>query len=240
VELLKIGELSRRSGVPIATLKFYLREGLITPARKSGRTMAWYHPSVVERIRSIRELQERQFLPLDVIRKTIDSADAAADDHEMAEAIADVLIRRGGKRARTRDEVLARGAKPAELDWLQRAGLAVPDADGYYRGDDLALLSTLGTARRAGLGADLLPFDILGDYLGALNKLVEVELRMYRGGVIGRAKPTEVRKLTKAAAELSERLVVLLRRKLLLPTLHRLVDERAPKPAKRRKPAKRS
>ena len=240
MELLKIGELSRRSGVPIATLKFYLREGLITPARKSGRTMAWYHPSVVERIRSIRELQERQFLPLDVIRKTIDTADGAADDHEMAEAIADVLIRRGGKRARTRDEVLARGAKPAELDGLQRAGLAVPDADGYYRGDDLALLSTLGTARRAGLGADLLPFDILGDYLGALNKLVEVELRMYRGGVIGRAKPTEVRKLTKAAAELSERLVVLLRRKLLLPTLHRLVDERAPKQAKRRKPAKRS
>jgi DNA-binding transcriptional MerR regulator len=72
VELLKIGELSRRTGVPIATLKFYVREGLIAPARKSGRTMSWYHPSVVSRIRSIRELQERQFLPLDVIRDTTD------------------------------------------------------------------------------------------------------------------------------------------------------------------------
>lgn len=238
VEYLRIGELSRRSGVPIATLKFYLREGLITPAHKSGRTMAWYHPSVVDRIRSIRELQERQFLPLDVIRKTIDRADAATDDHTMAEAIADVLIRHGGKRSRTRDEVLAGGAKPAELEWLHRAGLAVPDKDGCYRGDDLALLATLGAARRSGLAAEMLPFEILGDYILALNKLVEIELRMYRTGVIGKTKPTEVAKLTKVATELSERLVVLLRRKLLLPTLERLVEEKARKPVRksRKKP----
>jgi DNA-binding transcriptional MerR regulator len=234
VELLKIGELARRTGVPIATLKFYVREGLIAPTRKSGRTMAWYHPSVVERIRSIRELQERQFLPLDVIRKTIDRAAGAADDHAIAEGIAEVLIRRTGKRSRSRADVLARGAKELELEWLQRAGLAVPDSDGCYRGDDLALLSTLGAARRSGLGAELLPFDILSDYIVALNKLVEIELRMFRSGVIGRAKANEVAVLTKAATELSERLVVLLRRKLLLPTLQRLVDEKAPaKPRKR-------
>lgn len=236
VEYLKIGELSRRSGVPIATLKFYLREGLITPAHKSGRTMAWYHPSVVDRIRSIRELQERQFLPLEVIRETIDRAATATDDHTMARSIADVLIRHGGKRSRTRDEVLAGGAKPAELEWLRRAGLAVPDEDGCYRGDDLALLATLGAARRSGLGAEMLPFEILGDYILALNKLVEVELRTYRAGVIGKAKPAEVAKLTKVATELSERLVVLLRRKLLLPTLERLVEEKAQKhPRKKRK-----
>jgi DNA-binding transcriptional MerR regulator len=237
VQYLRIGELARRSGLPIATLKFYLREGLIAPAHKSGRTMAWYHPSVVERIRSIRELQERQFLPLEVIRETIERGEEAADDHAIAEAIAGVLIRRGGKRSRTREEVLARGARPAELEWLRRAGLAVPDEDGCYRGDDLALLSTLGAARRSGLGAEMLPFEILGDYLIALDKLVEVELRMYRAGVIGRAKPNEVAKLTKVATELSERLVVLLRRKLLLPTLRRLVEEKAPQkpPRKRRK-----
>jgi DNA-binding transcriptional MerR regulator len=233
-QLLKIGELAERSGVPIATLKFYLREGLIAPVRKSGRTMAWYHPSTVGRIRSIRELQERQFLPLDVIRQTIDRADEAADDHAIAEGIVEVLIRRTGKRARSRDEVLARGAKELELEWLQRAGLAVPDEDGSYRGDDLALLQTLGAARRSGLAADILPFEILGDYLVAINRLVEIELRMFRSGVIGRAKPGEVAKLTKAATELSERLVVLLRRKLLLPTLRRLVEERAPRTRKRK------
>ena len=227
MQLLKIGEVSRRSGVPMATLKFYLREGLIVPVRKSGKTMAWYDPSVVDRIRSIRELQERQFLPLDIIKETIDEATRADDDHAVTEAIASVLLRRGGQRSRSRDEVLAGGAKPSELEWLQRAGLAVPDDDGHYRGDDLALLSTLGQARRSGLAAEMLPFDILGDYLAAINKLVEVELRMFRAGVVGRAKPSQVAALTKSATELSERLVLLLRRKLLLPTLQRLVEERA-------------
>ncbi|HEY5927188.1 MAG TPA: MerR family transcriptional regulator [Kofleriaceae bacterium] len=235
MELLKIGELAKRTGVPIATLKFYLREGLIAPAKKTGRTMAWYHPSTVDRIRSIRELQDRQFLPLELIRKSIDRADAATDDHAIAEGIAEVLIRRGGKRSRSRAEVLAHGAQEAELDWLQRSGLAVPDADGCYRGDDLALLSTLGGARRAGLAAEMLPFAILGDYVRALTKLVEVELRVFRAGVIGHAKPSEVAALTKSATELSERLVLLLRRKLLLPTLSRLVTERTPRKPKRRK-----
>jgi DNA-binding transcriptional MerR regulator len=240
VKLLKIGELERLSGVPMATLKFYLREGLIKPTRKSGRTMAWYHPSVVERIRSIRELQERQFLPLDVIRETIDKTAQADDDHAITEAIAGVLLRRGGTRSRSLEEVLANGAKPAELEWLRRAGLAVPDEEGRYRGDDLALLSTLGRARSSGLAAEMLPFHILSDYMIALDKLVEVELRMFRAGVIGRAKPSEVAELTKVAAELSERLVLLLRRKRLLPMLERLVEEHAPKKPKRAKPKNRA
>ena len=234
MKLLKIGELAKLSGVPMATLKFYLREGLIKPTRKSGQTMAWYDPSVVERIRSIRELQERQFLPLDVIRETIDKTTQAEDDHAITEAIASVLLRRGGTRSRGVEELLANGAKPAELEWLRAAGLAVPDAEGRYHGDDLALLSTLGRARSSGLAAEMLPFHILGEYLIALDRLVEVELRMFRAGVIGRAKPSEVAALTKVATELSERLVLLLRRKRLLPTLQRLVEERAGKPTPRK------
>ena len=240
MRLLKISDLSRLSGVPIATLKFYVREGLIAPARKSGRTMAWYDPSTVDRIRCIRELQDRQFLPLDEIKKTLDEVAAAEDDHAITEAIASVVLRRGGRRSRRREDLLAGGAAPAELEWLQRAGLAVPDSDGAYRGDDLALLSTLGHARRSGLTAEMLPFDILRDYVTALEKLVEVELRMFRRGVIGRAKPAQVSALTQVAAELSERLVVLLRRKLLLPTLQRLVDERAAAPRRAPRSRKRA
>ncbi|MBA3393472.1 MAG: MerR family transcriptional regulator [Deltaproteobacteria bacterium] len=242
--LLKIGELASRSGVSIATLKFYLREGLIAPARKSGRTMSWYEPSLVARIRTIKELQRRQFLPLDVIRETLARNADAPDDLAAADAIAKVLARHGGKRSRGRDEVLERGATEAELTWMERAGLAVPGPDGCYRGDDLALLSTLGAARRAGLAADMLPFQILGDYLTALNQLVAVELRMFRAGVIGRAKAGEVPRLTSAATKLSERLVMLLRRKLLLPTLQRMIEEEArepsPSPARSRRGVRRA
>jgi len=225
VELIRIGELSRRSGVSIPTLKFYLREGLIAPARKTGRTMAWYRPDTVGRIHTIRELQERQFLPLEVIRETLTRDAAAPDDLAAADAIANVLTRHTGKRARTRDQVLEGGATALELDWLAKLGLAVPDGDDRYRNDDLALLSTLGAARRAGLVAEMLPFEILGDYVQAIRALVAVELRLFRAGVVGRAQPRDIDRLTTAATTLSERLVVLLRRKMILPTLRALIEE---------------
>lgn len=238
MQLVRIGELARRAGVPVATLKYYLREGLIAPTRKSGRTMSWYDPALVAKIQAIKELQRRQFLPLDVIRSTIARDHEAPDDLAAADAIAKVLARHGGGRARTRDEVLARGGTETELDWLAQAGLAVPGSDQRYRGDDLALLSTLGAARRAGLGVDMLPFEILNDYLAAIRALVAVELKVFRRGVVHRAKSGDVAKLTTAATQLSERLVVLLRRKLLLPTLQRLIDDErdagvAPEPKKR-------
>lgn len=225
MELVRIGELARRSGVPMATLKFYLREGLIAPARKTGRTMSWYDPALVDRLRAIKELQESQFLPLEVIRQTLEGDRQAPDDLAAVDAISKVLARHAGTRSRTRAEVLAAGATEAELAWLAAARLATPDADQRYSGDDLALLSTLGAARRAGLAAEMLPFDILRDYVAALNNLVAVELRLFRAGVLGKAGANTSR-LTTAATELSERLVVLVRRKLLLPTLERLIQER--------------
>ena len=232
MELVRIGELARRSGVPMATLKFYLREGLISPARKTGRTMSWYDPALVDRLRGIKELQEDQFLPLDIIRQTLDGERLAPDDLAAVAAIAKVLARSAGKRSRSRAEVLAGGATELELSWLELSKLAAPDADGRYRGDDLTLLSTLGAARRSGLAAEMLPFDILRDYVAAINNLVAVELRLFRAGVLGRAG-TNTARLTTVATELSERLVVLLRRKLLLPTLEQMIQERPDAPSPR-------
>lgn len=228
MNLVRIGELAKRSGVPIATLKHYLREGLIAPSRRSGRTMSWYDPALATKIKTIKELQKRQYLPLDVIRESMDRDLEAPDDLAAADAIARVLARHGGRRARSREELVARGASERELDVLAAMGLAVKSPiDDKYRGDDLAVLSTLGAARRAGISAEMLPFEIINDYLAALRALTAVELRLFREGVIRRAKPGDLVRLTTAATRLSERLVVLVRRKLLLPTLQRLIEEEA-------------
>jgi DNA-binding transcriptional MerR regulator len=225
VNLLRMGELAKRSNVSVATLKFYLREGLIAPVRKSGATMSWYAPSTVARIHAIRELKEKQFLPLDVIRQTLESDVQADSDQAMVDAIAGVFARHGSTRARSREELLARGVSPMELQWLAATKLAEPDADGMYRNDDLALLATLGAARKAGIVEDMLPFNILADYMRALNQLVATELALFRGGVLKRARAKDIEPLTKTATELSERLVVLIRRKLLVPTLRRMIEE---------------
>ena len=223
--LLKIGELARSAGVPVATLKHYIREGLIKPVRKTGRTMSWYAPAAVATVRAIKDLQHQQFLPLDVIRDSLAGDAAALDDLTAASAIAKVLERHTGPKSRSRDELIERGVSARELDWLLAAGLAKPGADGRYRGDDLVLLATLGAARRAGITAEMLPFSILGEYVVALRGLIEIELRLFREGVLPRARATDVERLTTAATELSERLVVVMRRKLLLPVLERQIEE---------------
>ena len=53
-----ISELSERSGVPVPTVKYYLREGLLPPGRATGATRAVYDDRHVQRLRLIRALVE--------------------------------------------------------------------------------------------------------------------------------------------------------------------------------------
>lgn len=53
---MRISELSRATGVPVATVKYYLREGLVPPGRATGATQAQYDESHVTRLRLARSL----------------------------------------------------------------------------------------------------------------------------------------------------------------------------------------
>ncbi len=77
-ELLKVSELSERSGVPVATIHHYLREGLLPEPVKTSRNMAYYPPEFVDRLRLIKQLQEERFMPLKVIRELLDGGDVRA------------------------------------------------------------------------------------------------------------------------------------------------------------------
>jgi len=52
----RISELSRRSEVPIATIKYYLREGLLAPGRPVTATQAEYDETHLRRLRLVRAL----------------------------------------------------------------------------------------------------------------------------------------------------------------------------------------
>lgn len=53
---MRISELSRATGVPVATVKYYLREGLLPPGRATGATQAQYDERHVTRLRLARSL----------------------------------------------------------------------------------------------------------------------------------------------------------------------------------------
>jgi DNA-binding transcriptional MerR regulator len=52
----QISELSRRAGIPLATVKFYLREGLLPPGQLTGATRARYGEEHLARLRLVRAL----------------------------------------------------------------------------------------------------------------------------------------------------------------------------------------
>jgi DNA-binding transcriptional MerR regulator len=217
--------LARLSGVPAATIKHYVNEGLLPEPTRTSRNMAYYDVSLVPRIQQIKELQRTRFLPLKVIREVLDEAEGSADETVTA-AIARVMAHVGPSEVRTRAELIASGMPAGQLAWLKKAGLVTPvegAAEESYAGDDLELLRVLGASRKAGITPDMLPVTILGEYAQALSTLVRIELRLFREGVMPRAGG-DLQAITEAATALSERLVVLLRRRMVLPVLRELVE----------------
>lgn len=53
---MRISELSRASGIPVATIKFYLREGLVPEGVRTSPNQAQYDDAHVQRLRLVRAL----------------------------------------------------------------------------------------------------------------------------------------------------------------------------------------
>jgi DNA-binding transcriptional MerR regulator len=75
---MRISQLSAESGVPIPTIKYYLREGLLPQGEATSATRAEYGERHLRRLRLIRALLEIGRLPVAAIRKVV----AAVEDEE--------------------------------------------------------------------------------------------------------------------------------------------------------------
>lgn len=70
---MRISELSRRSGVPNATIKYYLREGLLPSGRATAATQAEYDESHLRRLRLIRALTGVRGLSVAAAKHVLDT-----------------------------------------------------------------------------------------------------------------------------------------------------------------------
>ena len=69
---MRIAELSERSGVPIPTIKYYLREGLLPRGEATGRNQARYGNEHLSRLRLVRALTAIGGLPVSTVREILD------------------------------------------------------------------------------------------------------------------------------------------------------------------------
>lgn len=81
---MRVSELSRASGVPVATIKYYLREGLLHRGETTSPNQARYDDTHLRRLRLIRALVDVGSLPIAVVRDVLAAVDDPATDlHRM-------------------------------------------------------------------------------------------------------------------------------------------------------------
>ncbi|MFK4147120.1 MerR family transcriptional regulator [Streptomyces sp. NPDC004065] len=72
---MRLAELSERSGVSTATIKYYLREGLLAPGRQVNATTAEYDEEHLRRLRLVRALIQVGRLPVATVREVLGHVD---------------------------------------------------------------------------------------------------------------------------------------------------------------------
>jgi DNA-binding transcriptional MerR regulator len=93
---MRISELARRTGVTIATVKFYIREGLLPTGTATSATLADYNQAHVDRLRLVRVLVEVGGLSLTAVRHllaTLEAETAAEAGAEADPALASRAVR---------------------------------------------------------------------------------------------------------------------------------------------------
>ena len=95
--LMRIGELESLSGFPRYTIHKYINDGLLPEPIKTGKTMAYYDVSHLERLRAIREIKGTSRLPVSYLKKVLEDREETAGEGFIGE--------RSGKKGRPQDDV---------------------------------------------------------------------------------------------------------------------------------------
>jgi DNA-binding transcriptional MerR regulator len=73
---MRIGELSKATDIPVPTIKYYLREGLLPAGELTSPNQASYGETHVRRLRLIRALIELAQVPVATVKEILESLDA--------------------------------------------------------------------------------------------------------------------------------------------------------------------
>ena len=224
-ELLKISELAERADVPVATVRHYLREGLLPEPVKTSRNMAYYPPEFVDRIRLIKQLQEERFMPLRVIRTLLERENGEPERLRAMIELEDRILDRAlaGERERLPvSEIESRYEVPREvLARLAEVGVLTPD-EGGYSPSDVRIIEAISRFRAGGYDESLgfTVYDTLR-YKQALEPVVSEEVRVLTERLSGDVDPERALEIIEAGVGPINELIAALHTKLLVAELAR-------------------
>jgi DNA-binding transcriptional MerR regulator len=221
-EMLRMGELAQASGVSAATIKHYLREGLLPEPVKTSRNMAYYPADFVERIRMIKQLQEERYMPLRVIKDLLEEdPDRAKALIELGDRLLEHALASESERV-SAAEVRRRYDLPQDvLDRLAELDVLTPDKKGYSP-TDVRIVEAISRFRAGGYEERIgfTVYDTLR-YKESMSDLVKQEVDVLMERLAGEMNPDEAMALIEAGNQPLNDLLAAMHTKALVAELER-------------------
>ncbi|WP_116205732.1 MerR family transcriptional regulator [Amycolatopsis circi] len=167
-----MAELSAESGIPVATIKYYLREGLLPAGERTSPNQARYGEEHVRRLKLIRALVEVGGLSVATVREVV----AAVDSDRAAYSVLGVA-----QRALTRFDA---DVPDEDREWAMGVVGELAREHGWKFGPDNPvaelLVGTVCTIRALGHQALL---DQIGRYADIADRIAQADLDTLEAGV---------------------------------------------------------
>jgi len=187
---LKIGEISKRSGLPASTIRYYVAEGLLPRPEKTNEKMAYYDESCIDRLRIIQNLQEKRYYPLFLIKNILRRLDQGLSLTEAETVERAVFGSSDGIRGNLMDRqafLAATGLTEKELKQAEKLGILIPhtrSADKPLYNEDDMRVGRDGLKKLIGFGMKLTDLSFWSEFG---QQIVEKELDLRRKLVAGKS-----------------------------------------------------
>ncbi|MEV8343479.1 MerR family transcriptional regulator [Streptomyces niveus] len=173
---MRMAELSERSGIPTATIKYYLREGLLRPGHRVTATQSAYDDGHLRRLRLVRALIQVGRMPVATAREVLAAIEDESIDHHsrLGAAIAALPSDGALDAAFDADELdeATRAARRRAEELFEELGWTHAPARGASEAAYRVLVGAIAGLARTGYPcevADLLPYGRLADQLGVTD-----------------------------------------------------------------------
>ncbi len=209
--------MAKKAEVNVSTIRHYLNEGLIDKPIKTGKTMAYYDESCVDRIKQIKKLQRERFLPLEVIKRILDSGETREEDLELGGAMFKINAAMAEAEPLSEARAASVTGYPLEkIRALARENIIRPsrgEKGDLYGPLSLEIIAIMKQREELGV-----PFDhcleIAKAYRDGVHHSVTRDLKIFTTSILGDVTAREAARMMTEADESLDRFIVIYRRLL--------------------------
>ncbi len=175
--MLKMKELVEATGLTKATILYYISEKLLPPPVKTGRNVAFYPSSFIEKTKLIRQLQSEHRLSLSQIKTILKEKDKGKDIDILIDFQKEIYGEKEDVKYTRQSICIESGLSAPQLKKAISLQLIIPQTDSEFDNEDLVIARRLKEFLDYGLS-----LEDLAHYpeaiSGIIDKDMEIRLRL--------------------------------------------------------------